>query len=64
MTDNQISWDETCSAKDNQSDMSDICAKDFLDSSFNEKSVIGKIPIFQEIAPNFHKFTKIVIFKV
>ena len=31
--------------------MSNMCAKEFSDSTFNE-AAIGKISIFQEIAPN------------
>ena len=37
---------------DNHSNMCHICAKELLDSNFNE-AVIDKIPIFQEIGQNF-----------
>ena len=40
-----------------------ICAKEFLDSNFNEV-VIDKISNFHEILPNFHIFTGVVIFQV
>ena len=43
--------------------MRHICAKGFLDSNFNY-SVIDKISIFHEIAPNFHILTKMVMLKV
>ena len=39
-------------ASDNQSNMCHVCAKELLDSNFNQ-AVIDKISIFQEIAPNF-----------
>ena len=39
-------------ASDNHNNMCHICAKELLDSNFNE-TVIYKILIFNEIAPNF-----------
>ena len=49
-------------AADNHNNMCHIglCAKGFLDSNF---TVIDKISIFHEIAPNFTYYLKILIFK-
>ena len=48
-------------ASDNHNYMCHICAKGFLDSSFNE-AVIDKISNFQEIAPNFTYSQKLYFF--
>ena len=40
-----------------------ICAKEFLDSNFNQ-AVIDKISNFYKIDPNFTYSEKIIIFKV
>ena len=39
-------------ASDNHNNMCHICAKELLDSNFNE-AVIYKISVFNEITPNF-----------
>ena len=49
-------------AADNHNYMCHISAKGFLDSNLNE-AVIDKISNFQKL-PQFHIFTKIIIFKV
>ena len=41
-----------CCASDNHNYMCRTCAKEFLNSSFNE-AVIDQISYFQDIAPNF-----------
>ena len=52
LTKNVFGKNESCCAKDNHNYMSSMCEKEFSDSNFN-LAVIGKISIFQEIAPNF-----------
>ena len=52
LTKNWFGKNESCCAKDNHNYMSSMCEKEFSDSNFN-LAVIGKISIFQEIAPNF-----------
>ena len=51
-TENRLSRNEIWCAEDNLSYMYHICAKGFLDLKFNY-TVIDKISIFHEIAPNF-----------
>ena len=52
-------------AKDNHSYMSNMCGKELSVSNYNQ-AIIGKILIFQIIAPSLklHIFTKFVIFEV
>ena len=52
LTKNQFGRNEICCAEDNSNYMSKMCEKEFSDSNF-DLEVIGKISIFQEIAPNF-----------
>ena len=49
-------------ASDNHNNMCHICAKELLDSNFNE-AVICKISIFNEIDPNFTYSQKLYFFK-
>ena len=64
LTENRLSRNEMLCSSDNHNNMRHICAKELLDSNFNE-TVIDKISIFQEIAPNFtyiwkhHNFSSI-----
>ena len=51
LTENRLSLNEMCCAADNRNYMCHTCAKEILDSNFNE-AVIDKIPIFHAIAPN------------
>ena len=46
-----MSWNEMCSGADNHNYMCHTCAKEYLDSNFNQ-AVIDKISIFLEIDPN------------
>ena len=48
-------------ASDDHNNVCHICAKELLDSNFNE-AVIVKISSFNEIAPNFTYSQKIIIF--
>ena len=52
LTENQFSRNEMWCAADNQNFICQTCAKEVLDSNFNE-AVIDKISNFQETAPNF-----------
>ena len=52
LTENRLSRNEMWCASDNHNNMCHTCAKELLDSNFNE-AVIDKISIFNEIAPNF-----------
>ena len=49
---NRISRNILYCAKDNDSNMSNMCAKEFSDLNFNQ-TVNAKISIFQEIVLNF-----------
>ena len=62
LTENRFSWNEMCCASDNHNYMSHICAKEFLNSSFN-LAVIDKISNFHDIAPNFTFSQKSSFFK-
>ena len=57
---NQSGRNEICCAEGNPNYKSKMCEKEFSDSKF-DKEVIGKISIFQDIAPNF-TFLKITWF--
>ena len=52
LTESRLNRNEIWYAEDNHSYRCHICAKGFLDSSFN-KAVIDKISIFHEIDQNF-----------
>ena len=52
LIEHRLSWNEMCCAADNHNYMCRACAKEFLDSNFNE-AVIDKISNFHENAPNF-----------
>ena len=52
ITENQLGGNEIWCAADNYNYMYHMCAKGFLDSTFN-LAFIDKISNFQEIAPNF-----------
>ena len=52
LTKNQFGRNKICCAEDNSNYMSKMCEKEFSDLNF-DLEVIGKISIFQEIAPNF-----------
>ena len=52
VTENWLSGIEMCFASGNHNDMCHTCAKEFLNSTFNE-AVIDKISNFHDIAPNF-----------
>ena len=49
---NQFGRNEICCAEGNPNSMSKMCEKELSDSNFDYE-VIGKISIFEEIAPNF-----------
>ena len=53
LTENRLSGNEMYCAADNHKNMCHICAKELLDSNFNQ-SVIYKITNFNEITPNSH----------
>ena len=52
LTKNRLYWNEMCCASDNYNYMCHTCAKEVLNSSFNQ-AVIHKISNFHDIAPNF-----------
>ena len=52
LTENRLSWNEMCCALDNHNKMCHTCAKEFLDSNFNQ-AIIDKISSFHKIATNF-----------
>ena len=52
LTENQLSRCEIWCTADNHNYMYYICAKEFLDSNFNQ-AVIDKISNFHKIAPNY-----------
>ena len=52
LTENRISRNEMWCASDNHNNLCCICAKELLDSNFNQ-AVIDKISNFHDFAPNF-----------
>ena len=62
LSENRLSFNEMCYAAANHNYMCHTCAKEFLNSNFNE-AVIDKISIFNEIAPNSTYLHKSSFFK-
>ena len=62
LSENRLSWNEMCCAADNHNYMCHTCAKEVLDSNFNE-AVVDKISIFQEITTNSTYSHKSYFFK-
>ena len=60
LTENQLSWNEMCSASDNHNYISHTCAKEFLNFKLQLSSYWQNIK-FSRYCPKFHIFTKIVI---
>ena len=60
LTKNGLGRNDISYAEDYHSYMSNICAKEFSDSNFNE-AVIGKISIFQEIASDWNFLDQLLL---
>ena len=60
---NRLSRKGMWCAADNHNFMNHICAKEFLDSNFNEAG-IDKLSKFSRNGPKIHILTKLVILKV